>query len=383
MARLVRTATILIVAWGAAPAWGEKLIQHSCGASADAEAIAEADAKMIKANSKQPAPPQIETRHMVMISPNTPLQAGNLAVEAFASLPKVVTEDGFSVAEFTKYVVVGFSQAHGPTGLIVGDDVCGGAGFADDDAANLFRHNVPKKQGFLAPRLLNCLRDGECAAERSPVNFAAQMPFLQAITKNKLAGNLLPVVMQSQTADLGAALGEALALLVGPSGIWEGERVLFVFGSDLSSGLPAATAKDCDEATSKMIVERSAAQLARSFRKLKAGTAGAWCSSDDALPPGRGSVVAARRVAELLSLTTTRTQVSNSAFERWAAMTAQKDAAAPAPAPSALAAAKPSATKVDGFASILFWEDASSVNERVAAMAPASDPAGFLQQKSH
>jgi len=383
MARLLRTATIIIVAWGAAPAWGKKLVQDSCGASDDAEAVAAAGAKIIKANSKQPAPPQIETRHMVMISPSTPLHAGNLATEAFASLPKVVTEDGFSVAEFTKYVIVGFSQAHGPTGLIVGDDVCGGAGFADDDAASFFRHNVPEKLGFLAPQLLNCLKDGQCAEERSPKNFAAQMPFLQAITKNKLAGNLLPVVMQSQTADLGAALGEALALLVGPSGIWEGERVLFVFGSDLSSGLPAATAKDCDEATSKMVVERSAAQLATFFRKLKAGTAGAWCSSDNALPAGPGSVVAARRVAEVLSLTTTRTQVSNSAFERWAAMSSQKGAGDPAPAQSAQAAAEPSAAKVDGFASILFWKDSSSVNERVAAMAPASNPAGFLQQKNH
>eukprot|EP00930_Biecheleria_cincta_P101401 TRINITY_DN9304_c0_g1_i1.p1 TRINITY_DN9304_c0_g1~~TRINITY_DN9304_c0_g1_i1.p1 ORF type:complete len:382 (-),score=99.91 TRINITY_DN9304_c0_g1_i1:21-1166(-) len=379
MPRLVRTATILLAAWVATPAWGKKLVQGSCGASDDAEAVAAADAKIIKANSEEPAPPQIETRHMVLISPSSPLQAGNVATEAFASLPKVVTEDGFPVAEFTKYVVVGFSKADGPTGIILGDDVCGGAGFADDDAAMFFRANVPKKLGFLAPRLLNCLKDGECAAERSPDNFAAQMPFLQAITKGKLAGNMLPVVMQSQTADLGAALGEALALLVGPSGIWEGERVLFVFGSDLSSGLPADIAKDCDEATSKLIVESSAAQLARFFRKLKAGTAGAWCSSDNALPAGRGSVVAARRLAEQLSLTTTRTQVSNSASERWAA--AQQGAtaaaaAAPAPAPSALATAEPSAEKVDGFASILFWKDAGSVNERVAATAPA----GFLQQ---
>lgn len=378
MARYACAAIILLAAWIAAPAWGEKLGRGSCGASDDEKAITTAGENLIKANSKKPLPPQIETRHLVLIVPSTPLQSGDVATEAFASMPKVVNEVGDSVAEFTKYVVVGFSQADGPTGLLLGDDVCGGSGFADDDAVNYFRDDVPETLGNIGPRLLNCLSDGECANERSPDNLAAQMPFLQAITKSKLAGNLLPIVMQNQTAELGAGLGEALALLVGPKGIWEGERVLFVFGSDLSRGLPAETAKDCDDATAKFIAEKSAAQIATFFRGLKAGTAGAWCSSDNALPAGRGSVIAARRVAEELSLTTTSTRVSNNVLEAWAATSGQKQdtAAASAPAP---AAAKPKVEKVKGFASIIFWRDATSVNERVSSMAPAA----FLRQKNH
>merc|ERR1719321_2428927 len=62
-----------------------------------------------------------------------------------------------------------------------------------------------------------------------------------------IKGNLLPIMIQKQSIEIGNALGEALTSLVGPSGIWNKERVLFVFTSDMSHGIKKKQALPLDK----------------------------------------------------------------------------------------------------------------------------------------
>lgn len=358
-----------------------------CGAL-DADAAKDASQMIIEANAKVPPPVQIETRHAVLVVPLKPLEAGDVAADAFAGLPKVLTKAGKSVGDFTKFVVVSTTtKEDGSAGLIVGEDVCTGSGLVDPDAVAFMQSQVPEHLGFQAPAVLKCQRS-ECSTDAFET-LQHQLPFLQALSGDKLKADVLPIVIQNQNLDIGGHLGDALAYLVNDGGLWEGESVLFVFGTDMSHGLPSDLAMDCDRKTAELLTTKSSAQVAAFFRDLKSGDAGDWCSSDNALPKSRASVLAARRVAELLNLQQSHKLVSNNARVRQAkeaalAASVAKAAAAGVPASDEAAAPAPPPLMpedVRGFVSVLFWDNTMTVSERVGAMTPGgSTPMGFLQR---
>eukprot|EP00931_Biecheleriopsis_adriatica_P027019 TRINITY_DN1632_c4_g1_i1.p1 TRINITY_DN1632_c4_g1~~TRINITY_DN1632_c4_g1_i1.p1 ORF type:complete len:395 (-),score=93.85 TRINITY_DN1632_c4_g1_i1:36-1220(-) len=363
----------------------------TCASSNDEAAIETAQGMIIAANAKTPMPMQVETRHMVLIAPAKPLDAGDVAAYAFAGLPKSMGADGAPVTEFTKYVVVGFAQEPGPAGISIGNDVCSGNGFSDDDAVNFLKTTVQSEFLSRAPVILNC---ANVMCQTSVDNLDAQLPMLQAVSNKNLAGNILPILIQKQDSLLGAELGDILVSLVGENGVWADKSVLFVFGSDLSHGLPSALAEDCDERMAKMLAEKTPGEVSMMFADMMNNTATGTCTSADAVPAGRTSLVAALQVADKLGLRHTQHMVSNTAQVLQA-----KERAALAEATSAVAAGVATASTENatenamenatgnatenatssadlkpedmfGFASVMFWDSTSTVNEDVSYMTP-------------
>merc|ERR1719377_297997 len=106
------------------------------------------------------------------------------------------------------------------------------------------------------------------------------MPYLSAVfdvpndedpTKKDrtIKGNLLPIMIQKQSIDIGSALGEALSALVGPSGIWVHEKVLFVFSSDMSHGIKKKFALPIDKDLVQTITNEGFGPTATMVAKTK------------------------------------------------------------------------------------------------------------------
>lgn len=291
-------------------------------------------------------PTEIYTRHAVLAVPSAPVDAGGaVAAWAYAGLPRAPNGAPF-LTSFTKVVVVGYGQG-GPRGLSVGSDVCTGD-LVDEEAVSWFRQEVTKQASAAFAPVFDCSTSPSMCPTSTSQTLEAQIPFLEELfsggaldTSRTLAGRVLPVMMQDQTAELGVQVGTTLELMVAEGGFWSSERVLFVFGGggDLSSGLVRSTALERDTETVKEITTEGCAGAASYFAAAPAG--------EEAVPVGFGALLAASRLAEVLGLDTTRSTVSSSgAFRPDADM---YDGA------------------VQGYASIMFWHDYRPLGERQAS----------------
>jgi len=327
-----------------------------CGIPNIDVATKDAQGLINSAMSEQPAPAEIRSRHAVLVVPGEPfLAGGKLAAAAYASMPRAV-KDGKAGTTFTKFVVVGHAEhSASPQGISLGDDVCGRAGFSDEDAVRFLKTVVEKYLGSLAPRVLNCKASpGNCPEPSSP-SLDQQLPFLSALTNNSLRGHTVPVLLQSQSIQLGVAVGDALALLAASGGVWHAERVLFVFGADMSAGLPAEKAELCDTHAAELLTEQGVPQAAKYFQDLWLGKARKEDCGPGALPRGYASLLAAARVASMLNLKTTRVEVGSSALPEALQGKAGK------PAEEGQEGEPPAL----GYGSLIYWQDGAYIGERL------------------
>lgn len=307
---------------------------------------------LINALRAGPTPPQeISTKHAVLVAPGEPLLAGrDLAANAYGSMPV-----GFNKATgkfgttFTKFVVVGHGeQATAPVGISLGDDVCGDPNWVDKDAADYLRMAGQKYLRNLAPKVMGCKTEPAKCPEPLGETLRQQLPFLSVISNASLPGNTLPVMMQTQSAALGVAVGDDLALLIGSGGVWEAESVLFVFGADLSAGVAAEVADRCDLITAQAVTQKSLPQVSKYMTDL-------WKADKEpcnkaTLPRGYGTILAATRLAGVLGLTQTRYEVSRSPMPK--EFSKNKDDAAP---------------PVLGYGSMMFWQDEGSAGQKLSS----------------
>lgn len=300
-----------------------------------------------------------------MVIPSNAMLAGlNLTAKALATLPRKM-QAGQSVTAFTKFVVVGHGeQAMEPAAISFGDDVCGGPGFTDKEAAHFLRTTVKSKLGSMAPQMVNCrLHPGSCP-ERSSPSVEQPLPWLSALSGHSLVGNALPVMIQSQSPELGIAVGDALSMLTASGGAWEAERVLYVFGADFGCrhGNNFASAKRCDEHMLDVLTGQGVPQSVKYFADLWAGKANKGDCGSESLPRSYASLLAAARTASGLGLKDTHYEVSNIA------------------APKQIVGAAVEGESLDGgivggFGSIMFWKDSGLPGEKLAAQQP---PASLL-----
>lgn len=294
---------------------------------------------------------EISTNHAVLIAPTEPLTtAGGFAAEVYASLPRDLVGGHFTTV-FSKFVVVGHSRKQGPPGISLGDDVCGDDGFTDEMATQFLNTQVPRQLGSHAPKVVECRQASGPCSERLAPGLERQLPFLGALLGpgRSLKGNLMPVMMQGQSLLLAARTGDALSLLVHTGGIWEAERVLFVFAGDLSKGLPAAQEGVCDEKAAEVIMKRGVPQVAEYFGALLGGAVKEGCPGPLAVPRGFGPILAATRVASRLKLQRRRALVAHTGL------------------PSGESHFSELGKPVRGFIAAIFWEDTRSVWERLGA----------------
>lgn len=308
---------------------------------------------LINALRSGPTPPQeISTKHAVLVAPGEPLLAGrDLAANAYASMPVGFREGKFGTT-FTKFVVVGHSErATAPLGISLGDDVCGDPGWVDKDAADFLRMAGPKYLRNLAPKVMGCKTEPANCPERLGETLRQQLPFLSVISNASLPGNTLPVMMQTQSAALGVAVADDLALLIGSGGVWEAESVLFVFGADLSAGVAAEVADRCDLITAQVATQKSLPQVSKYMTDLWNADPNTPCGKA-ALPRSYGTILAASRLAGVLGLTQTRYEVSRSPMPKEFSKRGD-DAAA----------------SVLGYGSMMFWQDEGSAGQKLSSQA--------------
>lgn len=295
------------------------------------------------------APQEINSRHAVMIVPGEPLEVGTrLAAEAYAAMPRTI-KDGEYKTTFTKFVVVGHGEnTGGPLNIVVGDDVCGHPGFADADAVQFLRSTVKTALGAMGPPMANCKADPEKCPEPSGPTFDEQIPFLDVLTNSSLKGNLLPIMLEGQSIELGAHVGDALGLLAGSGGVWAAERVLFVFGADFSVGLDASKAMSCDSRTAQVVATGGVPNAALHFKHLWEGDVEEGDCGHKAIPRGFSTIIAAAKTAETLKLSDSRHKVSRQDLPPYLGR-APDDAEMP----------------VLGYAHILFWADPRPASEKM------------------
>lgn len=327
-----------------------------CSIAGNDAAIGRAQA-LFKEQFERRLPQEISTHHAVIVAPTDPLEAGGgFAAEAYLSLPRAVVDGNYTLS-FTKFVVVGHSRREGVKAVSLGADVCGhGSALLDVMAANFFRSEVIPRMGCFAPTVVSCDAPSKPCGERVAPGLERQLPILSALlgAYRTLNGSVLPIMMQGQDLTMAVRLGEALAYLVQPGGIWAAERVLFVFAGDLSEGLPAAQESGCDNRMVEVITQRGVAQAAEYIDDLLAGRARGGCPGPAAVPRGYGPIIAAARVAAQAKLLRRRAVVTNSAATGTAAQSAGNAG---------------SGQGTLGFMSALFWNDERSVWERLGARA--------------
>lgn len=317
--------------------------------------------KLIFAVQQEP----VSSHHAVLSVAAPPLNAGgNVVGEGYGKLPRM-TGTNFLQPVFTKVVLVGHTEsAPGQkSGLVVGHDVCGDASLVDEDAAEYLRSAAPMKLNKAAPKILDCGK-GDCSGGSLPPSFTRQLPFLHALfdgrpgqesNPSKLMGNVLPVILQEQSIYLGLEAGDVLALLVDNGGPWQAEKVLFVFGGDMSHGLAAGVAQQVDANNSKLLTESGASNTASWFRDLQLGHG---YGGKMAIPDGYSSLLAGSRVADIVDLPGTWYKTENSGQF--------------ATAQSTLA----DVTYVKGYEALVYWNDDRFIGMRMSNEASVPDNPG-------
>jgi len=283
-----------------------------CSLADDAAAIERVeDAFRIQIEKRTPL--QISTRHAVIVTPSNPFAGANFTMQAFLALPKLSVAGKLTTA-FTKFVVVAHSTLQGPKAISLGIDVCGNSsGLTDTLAASFLRKDVFQRLGSFAPQVVHCGPSEPCP-EPTPQALAQQLPLLNALLGpgRSIKGSLLPVVIQGQDVMEASRLGDALGYLVHDGGIWDAERVLFVFAGDLSAGLPAQQEQMCDDRTAQVIAQRGVPQIAEYLHTLLQGGARAGCPGPAAVPTGYGPILSAARVAGQTKMRNRRITTSRS-----------------------------------------------------------------------
>jgi len=255
-------------------------------------------------------------------------------------------------SSFTKFAIVG-SGRDSIVGVTVGDDVCEAkGGLTDEAAADYFRDEVQQQLSSHAPELLSCVSHPEACSGKA-IGVQEPLAFLGALLgpRRSLKGNVLPVVMHGGSITSGARLGDAMALLVAPGGIWEAERVLFVVSGDFSEGLDAAQAEHCDSASAELMAQGGVAQAAAYFEALRSGASMHGCAGGaGAAPRDVSPIMAAIRIAERAQLIRRRALIGHDGTGP--SIDWRKSSVNPT---------------IRGYAAVLFWENSRSVWERVAA----------------
>lgn len=303
------------------------------------------------------SPEEVSTKHAVMVVPSAPLLAGGRKVAKYiASLPREI-KDGQSVTAFTKFVVVGHGEHTAePIGISLGDDVCGGKGFCDMEAVRTLRTSIKKQLGTTGPRFLKCkVYPGDCPERSSPM-VEMGIGFMNALSHNGVRGNIIPIMMQSQSPELGVALGDALALLIASGGAWQKERVLFLFPGDLSGAKNRAQAQICDTRTLEVVTGQGAPQIVRYLADLWAGKIMKGDCNKESVPRSYGGLLAAARVANSLGLKQRKFEIMNTRDNQ--ATVGGDDL-------------------VMGYSTVLFWQDEGLPGEKLGAQQP---PALLLAQ---
>jgi len=177
----------------------------------------------------------------------------------------------------------------------------------DKKAADWFKKNT------MNPMVLSRLDAPDCCPTKVNPTIDQQLPYLSMIfdepdpndsTKKArtINGNLLPIMIQKQSVDIGNALGEALTSLVGPSGIWNKENVLFLFSSDMSHGIKKKFALPIDKAIVQTLVNGGFGPMVNMINKDKAHDQNPGGPADfvTKAPYGYSAVLAAAKLAENL-----------------------------------------------------------------------------------
>lgn len=303
---------------------------------------------------------QVESRHVLMVVPVVPIdKGGELVAQAFKGLPRKPV--GMATTSLTKVVLIGHSYVDGNDGITVGSEACR-ADLVDQEAADWFKQNT------MNPVVLNRIDTPDCCPTMVNPTIDQQMPYLSmvfdepnqtdALEKARtIKGNLLPIMIQRQSVDIGNALGEALTSLIGPSGIWNQEKVLFVFTSDMSHGIKKKFALPNDKAMVNVITNSGFGPFVNEVNKVKAedenpGTAEFVTRA----PYGYSTVLAATKLAENLHYRGSPMAVSSSGFYEGKILVNGLD-------------------PVRGYATIVWIGDTRTVGEQ-AASAPLPQTAG-------
>jgi predicted class III extradiol MEMO1 family dioxygenase len=248
---------------------------------------------------------QIESRHVIMVLPVAPVKDGGVIVaQAFKALPRKPVN---YLTSMTKVVLVGHSYVDGNDGITVGAEACR-ADLVDTKAARWFKKNT------MNPMVLSRIDSPDCCPTHVNPTIDQQMPYLSVIFDEPdpddpqkkirtLKGNLLPIMIQKQSVDIGNALGEALTSLIGPTGIWNKEKVLFVFTSDMSHGIKKKFALPIDKALVNTIINQGFGPTVNMVNEEKAHDENPGSPEDfiTHAPFGYSCVLAATKLAENLS----------------------------------------------------------------------------------
>jgi len=299
---------------------------------------------------------QVESKHVVMVVPVVPIADGGVIVaQAFKALPRKPV--GMATTSMTKVVLVGHSYVDGNDGITVGTQACKDD-LVDKEAAKWFKQNT------MNPMVLTRLDTPDCCPTMVNPTIDNQMPYLSMVfdepdpndslkKARTIKGNLLPIMIQKQSVDIGNALGEALTNLVGPNGIWNQEHVLFVFTSDMSHGIKKKFAAEVDKALVSVITNSGFAPLVNEINTVKAHdqNPGSPAEFVTKAPYGYSSVLAATKLAENLKYRGSPMALTSSGAYEGNVLLNGED-------------------PVRGYATIMWIGDARSVGEK-AASAPA------------
>jgi len=249
---------------------------------------------------------QLESHHVIAIAPVVPIfDGGEIVAQLFKALPRKPVA-AMATTSLTKVVLIGHSYVDGAEGITVGAEACK-ADLIDKEAADWFKKNT------MNPMVLSRMDEPDCCPTTVNPTIDQQMPFLSMIfdepDPNKpnekvrtIKGNLLPIMIQKQSIDIGSALGEALSALVGPSGIWVHEKVLFVFSSDMSHGIKKKFALPIDKDLVQTITNGGFGPTATMVAKTKKQDQNPGSPADfvTKAPFGYSTVLAATKLAQNL-----------------------------------------------------------------------------------
>lgn len=249
---------------------------------------------------------QLETHHVVAVVPVVPIfDGGHIVAQLFKALPRKPVA-AMATTSLTKVVLVGHSYVDGADGITVGAEACE-ADLIDKKAADWFKKNT------MNPMVLSRMDEPDCCPTTVNPTIDQQMPYLSMIfdepdpndphkKARTLKGNILPIMIQKQSVDLGSALGEALTALVGPSGIWVKEKVLFVFSSDMSHGIKKKFALPIDKDLVQTITNAGFGPTATMVAKVKKEDQNPGSPADfvTKAPFGYAAVLAATKLAQNL-----------------------------------------------------------------------------------
>lgn len=247
----------------------------------------------------------LKSHHVILVLPVVPIDAGGeIVAQAFKSLPRKPI--GTPSTSLTKVVLVGHSFEDGYDGITVGDDVCK-SDLVDTTAARWFKDNTN------ALEILDPIDKPDCCPTKVNPTIDQQMPYLSMIfdeadpadPQKKLQtikGNLLPIMIQKQSIELGSALGEAVADLIGPGGIYVKEKVLFVFTSDMSHNIKKKFTVELEKALVNTMTGSGFGPLVTDIEEIKKHDENPGGPEEfvTSAPYGYSSVVAAVKLAQTL-----------------------------------------------------------------------------------